>query len=132
MASYDAVTKTWPDTLHVASFGVIVPVDPVDVALPVVGDFDPEDGTEIGPGDSISFSVTDDSGAFARIMVIVSMNGIAEVVHDGAAFRGLFQGASSRSAITGGFRYTVGRQGGWEATPTFEVFAIDSSGNEAA
>lgn len=100
-------------------------------AAPVVSNFLPPAGTTIDPTKSIQFDVTDDSGAFTRIIVTVTMDGITEVVHDGEQFRGLFAGASQRWSITDGFRYAVARQGGWTAPPTFETFAIDQQGAEA-
>jgi len=98
---------------------------------PVVSNFVPPAFAEIDPNTSIQFDVTDDSGAFTRIIVTCTLDGIMEVVHDGSSFRGLYAGASRRSLITNGFRYAVARQGGWTAPPTFETFAIDQQGAEA-
>lgn len=104
---------------------------PANVA-PVVSNFVPSAYAEINASDTIQFDVTDDSGAFTRIIVTCTLDGIMEVVHDGDQFHGLYAGVSRRSLITNGFRYFVGRQGGWPASPTFETFAIDQQGAEAS
>ena len=103
---------------------------PVDVTPPVVANQSPAPGTAIAADNPITFEVTDDSGAFARVIVSVTIAGVTEVVHDGTQFRGYYSSSSSRSMISGGWSYTVLRTGGWPSAPTFEVFAIDSSGNE--
>lgn len=111
-----------------------IPVPPVtpDTTPPQVGNFDPAVGTEILSSQSISFDVTDDSGAFARIFVaaLFAATGQQELIHDGDAFVGFYSPNSSRVPIANGYRYTVTRAGGWESTPTIRVFPIDSSGNE--
>jgi len=109
-------------------------LDPPDTTPPVVGSFSPALGGTISPTQPITFEVTDDSGAFRRIIVhAVFADGIEEVVHNGLAFRGLYQTSSQRVLVTNGFRYTVLRTGGWPSSPaTFNVFALDESGNEAS
>jgi hypothetical protein len=80
----------------------------------------------------LQFDVTDDSGAFRRVIVCAVLDGVTEVVHDGSTFLGNYAGGScSRAAISGGFRFVVLRDGGWPASPTIRVFAIDQQGNEA-
>lgn len=102
---------------------------PTDLVLPAVDNILPADGTAIDAGDIIQFDVTDDVG-FARVMVVVTQGTILEVVHDGDSFAPTFAG-SFRVAIPGGWRYSVRKTGGWAASPTFKVHAIDSSGNQA-
>lgn len=102
---------------------------------PTITNFVPPAGTSITPTTAIQFDVLDDEADFARIFVEVAFpdsTGITEVVHDGEGFQGLYSAASSRGIITGGFRYTVRRSGGWPGTPSFRVFAIDHAGNEGA
>jgi hypothetical protein len=95
--------------------------------------YDPANGTPIDRFDHISITVTDDQGAFRRVIVIVTFEttGACEVVHDGVRFKGVYSAESSRTIVAGGFAYDVARFGGWPATPSFEVFAIDLKGNEA-
>lgn len=108
------------------------PVIP-DVTDPVVHNFVPAVGSYISSSQPISFDVTDDSGKFRRIIVHVAFaDGTEEVAHNGESFRGYYSTTSTRVLITNGWRYTVMRSGGWPSTPTFNVFAIDVEGNEAA
>jgi len=106
---------------------------PVDRTAPVVGNFSPPPGTPIAKTTPVSFDVTEDSGDFQRIFVVAFFpaTGLTEVIHDGDAFRGHYAATSSRTAIGGGFRYTVLRSGGWPAAPTIQTFAADRAGNEA-
>lgn len=103
-------------------------------AAPVIDNFDPPVGTPLARSDSVSFDVTDDTGLL-RGEVFVTLGGDTFVVHDGDNFRGQFANLSSRSPIvaglSSGFRYTVRRNGGWIESPTFEVHATDTSGQEA-
>jgi len=104
-------------------------------ASPTISNFVPTAGSAITPTTAIQFDVLDDEADFARIFVEVSFpdsTGITEVIHDGDGFQGLYSAASSRVIITGGFRYTVRRSGGWPGTPQFQVFAIDHAGNQGS
>lgn len=105
-----------------------------DTTPPVIEHFVPPLGATLSAQQSITFDATDDSGRFRRVLVhAVFSDGVVEVVHDGDGFRGYYQGSSSRVMIANGYRYTVLRTGGWPSSPaTFNVFAIDASGNEAA
>lgn len=104
-----------------------------DSTVPVVSNYSPVPGATINAGDSITFDVTDNSGSFTRIIVVAQYRdtGVQEVIHDGDGFTGYFTSTSSRVIISGGYRYTVARFGGWEYSPTIRVFPIDAAGNEA-
>ncbi len=109
------------------------PPEPSDATPPIVGNYSPLAGTPIAKTTSISFDVTEETGAFRRVFVVAfySATGISELIHDGDGFRGFYSTTSARRAIAGGFRYTVLRAGGWPAAPTIQTFAIDLAGNEA-
>lgn len=109
------------------------PAPPADTTAPSVANFTPAAGTPIARTAAVSFDVTDESGDFRRIFVVAFFpaTGVAEVVHDGDAFRGYYAASSSRTMIASGFRYSVLRTGGWPAAPTIQTFAIDRAGNEA-
>lgn len=109
------------------------PAPPADTTAPTVTNFEPAPGTPIARTAAVSFDVTDESGDFRRIFIVAFFpaTGIAEVVHDGDAFRGYYAANSSRTMIAAGFRYSVLRTGGWPAAPTIQTFAIDRAGNEA-
>lgn len=99
-------------------------------AAPVIDNFAPAVGTPITRDKIISFDVTDDTGLL-RAEVFVTLGGDTYVVHDGERFRGSFTNYSSRAVIANGFRYNVKPNGGWTSSPTFEVHAVDTSGQEA-
>lgn len=92
----------------------------------------PTPGSTITTTTPFVVEVTDDSGAFRRVILTVQYerSGVVEVVHDGDGFKGHYASSSSRSLISGGWRYNILRAGGWTSSPTFEVYAIDRQGNE--
>lgn len=102
-----------------------------DSSAPVTAVVSPAPGTPISPSTLVVFDVTDDSGAFRRILVAVYFagTGITELVHDGDAFLGRFAHCT-RTPIVGGFRYTIAPNTGWPSTPTLRIFAIDQTGKE--
>lgn len=104
----------------------------LDVAPPVLADYNPPLGTPIPRTGTVQFTVTDDHG-LRRVIVVAAYDatGIDELVFDGDGFRGAYAGRSTRDNVAGGYRYTVGRgNGGFPSAPKFRVFAIDKSGNE--
>lgn len=105
-------------------------IPPEDTTPPVVSNFAPATGP-IQKSTPISFDVTDDSGNFARIMVLVEFgDGTYEVIHDGVKFATSYASKSSRKVITDGYRYTVERLGGWTSSSmTIRAIGIDLSGN---
>lgn len=109
-----------------------IDVPPPETGAPVVSNFNPAPGTQIDRSASVAFDVTDETGQFARIMVVAwfKETGIQEVVHDGDAFVGYYSATSTRVVITNGFRFTCARFGGWLYAPTFRVFPIDAAGNQ--
>lgn len=102
---------------------------PSDVLPPEVTNVVPAAGTPITPTDEVRFDVTDDSGAFALLLVTVDQRGVQEVVHDGVSFVGYYAELSTRELLTEGFRYRMRRSGGWTAPPQFRVYAVDAVGN---
>jgi hypothetical protein len=102
-----------------------------EITPPVVNNPVPAVGTRVASSGSVQFDTTDDTG-LRRVVVMASFRdgGADEVVHDGNSFRSPYDG-STRSAITGGFRYTVVRRGGWRGRSVkLRTVAIDTSGNE--
>lgn len=99
---------------------------------PVISNVTPAPGSQLLKNAPIGADVTDD-GDFSRVIVVVEFAtlGTKEVVHDGDGFSANYSG-SSRTAIANGWRYSVVRTGGWPASPTLRVFAIDADGQEAA
>jgi hypothetical protein len=103
-----------------------------DEVPPTIENFVPAVGTPLKRSDSIRFDVLDNVSSLRRAEIFVSLAGETYVVHDGEKFRGQFSNLSTRTPIAGGFRFTVKRNGGWTSPPTFEVHAVDTSGNEAS
>lgn len=104
---------------------------PGDAVPPTTSNVQPPPGTPISPTTPVSVDVTDDSGAFRRVLVAVELDGLTEVAWDGDTWLGHYAGGGSvRDPIAGGFRFTVLRDGGWPSSPTLRVFAFDLGGNE--
>lgn len=101
---------------------------------PVVSNVSPSEATQLERGTPLSFDVTDDSGAFRRIILKVQFAGMPtrEFAHDGDTFAPMYLAGSTRETITGGYRYTLVRAGGWPAAPTITPYAIDALGAENA
>lgn len=100
------------------------------VIPPVVSNMVPASGTPIYPNTTIQFDVTDDSGLFTAIIVMVSFpDGSYEVIHDSAQFAPRYR-TSTNNPITNGFTFVVRRNGGWPAAPTIKVVGVDAAGGE--
>lgn len=107
-----------------------------DSLPPVVGNFSPPSGSTIDAADPVFFDVTDNTGLFKRVLVLIHQGDEAdeiatELVHDGEQFWWPYAAQSLRENIPGGFRYRVRRSGGWLADVVSVVFAYDNAGNEA-
>lgn len=100
-----------------------------DSANPVAAVVSPPEGSAISSTTPLVIDVTDDLGLRRVIIAARFPDGTAELVHDGDAFSTRYA-SSGRSTISGGFRYTLRRTGGWFASPTISVFPVDTSGNE--
>jgi hypothetical protein len=133
VAPADVAPSAQKEDDHSQAFAFELESHVLDTTAPVVDNFVPALGTPITSHQPIQFDVTDNSGQFRRVIVhAVFADGVTEVVHDGDQFRGYYLTDSSRVLIAGGLRYTALRAGGWPSAPTFNIFAIDASGNEAA
>lgn len=124
----------WPEALSIAA--AISLGEPVDSTPPQITNLTPAAGSSLDANEPITLDVTDETG-FGRVAILASFSDgiggeIVEVVHDGDAFRGNYLGVINlRTNITDGFRFTILRDGGWTAAPTFEFLAVDAGGNEA-
>jgi hypothetical protein len=95
----------------------------------------PSSGSTLSVDTPVIVDVTDVDSGFARILVVVviaptASSGVALLAHDGVAFRPGFRDYSTRTVITGGFRYSIRRDVGWADPIRIEVYAIDDTGNE--
>ncbi len=133
MLTVVAIDAAGNDTSFTVSYTVSNPTFSIDADPPIVNNFSPSNSSPLAKGQAISFDVTDNSGAFRRIIVIAAYpTGEVEVVYDGSNFRGFYAVKSSRSLITRGFHFSVLRSNGWPSAPTITVYAIDQKGNEGS
>lgn len=117
--------------------------DPVDTGAPIITNFVPANGSEIRDLQSLQFDITDDLG-FAVVALFTSWedpdtgDDVVDFVHDGDAFRGNYTDTTvnTRTAISGGWRYTIRRAGGWPKNSdgtnlplSIEFLPVDTSGN---
>lgn len=126
--------------------GYLVPKFGASTALfapaiaPTVTLVSPANGATIARAAPVILDVTDDEARLIRVILLArffsgSTEVAREVVYDGGgggpAFGPLYTG-STVVAITGGFRFTIVRAGGWPSSPRLRVFAFDTHGEEAA
>jgi hypothetical protein len=109
-----------------------VPV-PIDAVPPTITNFVPPINTDLDKMEPIQFDVLDDL-ALGRILLEISFLGIdmPEPIYNGNGFTANYSnGENSVTPISGGFRFTVLRNGGWPSTQiTVTPYAHDTSGNE--
>lgn len=139
MADYNVLNDAIVSETPIRARALVVnadagPTPPAPVATPpVVAVVSPAAGSAITAFTPLVFSVTDDTGLFRRIIVVADFPyiGIREVVHDGDTFGPTYSEAvNTRSTISGGYQYSVTRDGGWPASPRLIPYAIDREGTE--
>lgn len=96
---------------------------------PVVSNVSPPSGQPILPDTPLQFDITDADGFVLIIpMIMLDPYRLPEPVTDNlTAFTPLYV-ASTRVAITDGFRYTLRRKGGWTTQPELVIWAVDING----
>lgn len=121
-AAWDGYALTPPELFELIAGGI-----------PVAG---PEISNVTAPGEitrttPLVFDVTDDAGLRRVLPSILFPGRPPELAHDGESFTVGYVDDSTRTAIAGGYRYSLLRRGGWPAPPTLRVYALDTHGNEA-
>jgi len=105
-----------------------------DTTPPTVTVVSPAVGTTISPTDALVIDVEDETSLQTSILMAKYLSAIlpspSEVIWDGSSFLYPFTG-STRSSISGGWRYSITRTNGWSSSPTIKIYAVDSEGNEA-
>ena len=99
---------------------------------PVIANVSPAAGTAIDPNTPIEFDLT--SSAAIRLTLLrvkYAASGRREIVIDDDGFTPEFS-ASTRTAISGGYHYTLRRTGGWPSAPTLIPDVVDTYGSEVA
>ena len=108
--------------------------DPFNADPPVIANMVPAPG-DIDKTAPIDFDVTDVDPGLRRVILHLKYSSDSEtlVIHDGDDFKPPFDGPTNvRSAISGGFHYTIFPAGGWTGSFDLDVVAIDAAGNETA
>lgn len=101
------------------------------MATPVIANVAPAASTTIPANQVLSYEVTS-SPSLVRTMVFARFPGMSleEVVFDGTNFTERYAGRSSRTAISGGFRFNILRDPIWPDSPTLATYQINSSAEE--
>lgn len=103
-----------------------------DIAAPTCTGITPSEGSTLAPTDPVQFDVIDESSLRATLVWVVDVAvGDAEVAHDGDDFTDRYRAGSTRSAISGGWRYVLRRNGGWQGSAGIQIriAAVDGGGN---
>lgn len=122
-------TATQAYTLSDAPAPDVADVEPPTVSFAVAS------GTTIKKTDAVAVEVADET-ELALVLITASYpSGAYEVIYEtpssgeGSGFAPFFVG-SSKSAITGGWRFRLVRTGGWPGAPTIKVRPFDRGLNE--
>ena len=140
------VTPTQPDLIAGVSFlanspagaspefmqDVLVLLGSSDFQDPLVSVVTPALGSSVLAETPLVISITDNVALRRALIVARFADGTEEVVHTGDRFAQSYLAYSQRSAISGGWQYSLRRTAGWPLAPTLDVYAIDTSGREAA
>lgn len=109
---------------------VVVPVVPPTPSPPLITNLVPTPGDGLYASNPIQFDVTDPDTMVALVVLVSFPTGAYEVVHDGVAFAPSYV-QSTRTPITDGFHFVLLRSGGWPASPSVSVVAVDAFGASA-
>lgn len=101
------------------------------MAVPVLANISPAASTLIPSDTYVAFQITS-SPSLQRTMVFAHYPGagIQEVVYDGTSFTERYAPLSTRTAISGGFQFTILRTPIWPDSPEISIYAINSSAEE--
>jgi hypothetical protein len=100
---------------------------PPTLSPPLITNLVPTPGTGLYASNPIQFDVTDPDTMVALLVLVAFPTGAYEVVHDGVAFAAAYV-QSTRTAIANGFHFVLLRSGGWPASPSVSVVAVDAFG----
>ena len=110
------------------TFGT-VSAPPSDTTAPTITNISPALLSDLSANTYLSFDLQDNA-TLRRVVIMAKFpDGSSVAIHDGDSFYPRFSG-SSRTAIAGGFHFTVLPNGGWSQAPTLRIIAYDSAGNE--
>ncbi len=100
-----------------------------DGAPPIATLVSPAANAFIGPSTPIVVETTDNV-LLGRVFLVARMPGVAleELIYQGTRFTPPYAALSTKTTISGGFRFTVIRSAGWPSSPTIDAYLVDSSG----
>lgn len=133
--TYYVLVRARDQAFNVDSNNVVASLTTAPGGPPVISNIVPPPSSgPIGKNTALSFDLTDPSGLFRDVIVLASFPGtnVDEVVWDGSVFAPFYNAQSSVSGIVDGMHFSLLRAGGWIASPTISVHAIDPSGQENA
>jgi hypothetical protein len=107
------------------------PYVPPVLIPPVVDGVDPAEGVPLTKNQPVAFDVTD-NGTFRRILLTATFIGALapEVIYDGTSFSALYSAGSTQTGISGGYRFSLLRAGGWPGDLIITPYAFDTTGQE--
>lgn len=103
------------------------PTPPPAPSPPLITNLVPTPGDGLYASNPIQFDVTDPDTMVALVVLVSFPTGAYEVVHDGVEFA-VSYAQSTRTPITDGFHFVLLRSGGWPASPSVSVVAVDAFG----
>lgn len=104
-----------------------------DEQVPTIVNFSPADGSTITSDDYITFDTLDDHSLRLTNVNVTHGDGTSEPIFDGYGFLYPYSASSTRTVITGGYRFTIYRTGGWpESTLMLRIDVVDAAGFQAS
>lgn len=92
---------------------------------PVIQNENPDLGSTVLPNQALEFEVYDPFGICGSVVMVKYGTTAYEVIHDGEEFASNYSVNSTRTAIPGGYAYSLRHNLGWPGDPCIQVFAIN-------
>lgn len=121
---------------HAVVRGAVQPVAATDAIAPIVAYRSPASGATLGLNESVEVDLTDDASSILVAVLIADFpySRVQELVFDGSDYGRKYTG--SRAPISGGWRFSFSRVGGWPRRASgaperlrLSVVAFDAAGN---
>lgn len=98
-----------------------------DLQKPTITVVSPALGQPIPRNVAFVVDVTDDETVGSVLYAEFEASRLSELIWKGDRFTFRYAKLSTRTPITGGWRYSLRREGGWPSAPTFGVVAWDGN-----
>lgn len=104
-----------------------------DEIAPVIDNISPASASTVTRFEPINFDVTDETELAHTQINVTYSDGSTEAIYDGSTFSADFNADSSATPISGGYSFSVSREGsGWVRNFTLGILAVDGGGNTAS